>query len=710
MATLAGDLAAGTTDSFYSSPLRIDFQRSADFAALGSAADTVAPVVGTFSPSAASSVARTDALTFHVTDDQDLASIIVSVAQGSDPAEIAYNGSAFVAPYLASSTLNAITDGFSFSLTRTAGWQRSSITVRVTAVDTAGNVTTETASFTVTNPPPGPVIDTFSPSASSSILLTDSVSFHVTDETALASAVVLVTQGSDPVEVAHNGSAFVGPYLASSTRSVITGGYAFVLVRDAGWQRSALTVAATAVDGQGNVTSASAAYTVTNPPAAPVIGSYSPSAAASITRTTALTYHVTDETSLGPVLVWATQGSDPVETVHDGSSFVAPYAAGSTRSSISGGYAYSIVRAGGWQRSALTLSTKAVDGQGNVTTSTASFTVTNPPAAPAVDTFSPAAAASILRTAALTFHVTDETSLAVIDISVAQGSDPVEVIYNGSFVAPYAAGSTRSSISDGYSFSLVRAGGWQRSAITLTIRAVDGQGNVTTTTAAFTVTNPPGAPTVGTFSPADSSSISKTTAATFHVTDETLLLRAVVYATHSTGLVELVHDGSAFKAPYAVGSTRSSISGGYAFAVSRTGNWPAAGLVLTIIASDAQGNETTGTYTLTITDAPAVDAEGPVVSNITPAAGSALAATTALGFDVTDDSGLFRRITVALSFGSGRPDETVYDSRGFRPYYSAGSTVTSIEGGLRFSVKRTGGWPAAPSIYIDPIDLSGNEV
>jgi len=597
MTTQDGALATGTTDSLYTSSLRIDFQRAGNLASLGGVVDASAPTVDTFSPSAASTIARSDALTFHVTDASTLVSITVSAAQGSDPAEVIYNGAAFVAPYAASSSVNAISGGYNFSVTRTNGWQRSSITLRIVAVDQAGNVTTQTASFTVTNPPTGPVVDTFSPSDASSI-----------------------------------------------------------------------------------------------------------------TRTTAVTYHVTDETSLGTVVVYAAQGSDPVETVHDGTSFLAPYAAGSTRSSISGGYAYSIVRAGGWQRSALTLSTKAVDGQGNVTTSTASFTVTNPPAAPAVDTFSPAAAASILRTAALTFHVTDETSLAVIDISVAQGSDPVEVVYNGSFVAPYAAGSTRSSISDGYSFSLVRAGGWQRSAITLTIRAVDGQGNVTTTTAAFTVTNPPGAPTVGTFSPADSSSISKTTAATFHVTDETLLLRAVVYATHSTGLVELVHDGSAFKAPYAVGSTRSSISGGYAFSVSRTGNWPAAGLVLTIIASDAQGNETTGTYTLTITDAPTVDAEGPVVSNITPAAGSALAATTALGFDVTDDSGLFRRITVSLSFGSGRPDETVYDSRGFRPYYSAGSTVTSIEGGLRFSVKRTGGWPAAPSIYIDPIDLSGNEV
>lgn len=597
MGTASGDLSSGTTDSFASGLARIDFFRGGDFASLGGVVDIAAPTVDSLSPSAASSILRTDALTFHVTDAGTLASITVSVAQGSDPAEVIHNGSAFVAPYSASSTRSSITNGYAYSVTRTGGWQRSSITLRIVAVDSAGNVTTETASFTVTNPPTGPVVDTFSPSDASSI-----------------------------------------------------------------------------------------------------------------TRTTAVTYHVTDETSLGTVVVYAAQGSDPVETVHDGTSFLAPYAAGSTRSSISGGYSYSIVRAGGWQRSALTVTTKAVDGQGNITTTSASFTVTNPPAAPVVDTFSPAAAASILRSDALTFHVTDETSLASIVITAAQGSDPVEVVYDGSFRAPYAAGSTRGTITDGYSFSVVRAGGWQRSSITLTCKAVDGQGNVTTQTASFTVTNPPAAPTVDNFDPADESSIAKTASVSFEVHDETGLLRVVVYATHSTGLVELVHDGSAFQAPYDDASTRSAISDGYGFELARTGGWPAAGLVLTVIATDGQANVTTATYTLTITDAPAVDTGSPSISNVTPAPGSPLTPTSALGFDVTDDSGLFRRITVSVSYANGRPDEVVYDRRGFRPYYSAGSSVVSIEGGLRFSVRRAGGWPAAPHLYVDPIDMSGNEV
>ena len=599
MTTADGTLLPGIVESFYSSVGRIDFLQSGSFFALGAGGDTTDPVVDTFSPAAASSILRSDALTFHVTDASTIVSMVVTVAQGSAPAELIYNGAAFVAPYLASSTIGDITDGYAFSVERDNGWQSASVTLRVVAVDDAGNVATTSASYTVTNPPAAPVIDTFSPSALATILRSD-----------------------------------------------------------------------------------------------------------------ALTYHVTDETSLGPVVIWAAQGSDPVETVHDGTSFLAPYAAGSSRNSITGGYSYSIVRAGGWQRSALTLTTKAIDGQGNVTTTSAAFTVSNPPAAPVVDTFSPSAAASILRTDALTFHVTDETSIASIVISMAQGSDPVEVVYDGSFVAPYAAGSTRSSISNGYSFSLVRAAGWQRSAITLSVRVVDGQGNVTTTTAAFTVTNAPSSPVVGTFSPSDGSDIDKADNVTFHVTDETALLRIFVYATHSNGLVEVVHDGSAFKSPYVTSSTRTGGATDYTYDLTRTGDWPAAGLIVTAIAIDAQGNATTGTYTLTVTNPPdPPDVTAPEVSSISPTPNTPIGRNDPLFVNVGDAGGM-RRVVLYIVFpvsqGGTGAAEVVYDDA-FMPYYAARSSLNVSGSTYQFRIQRAGGWPSAPTLTVLPTDLAGNE-
>lgn len=444
----------------------------------------------------------------------------------------------------------------------------------------------------------------------------------------------------------------------------------------------------------------------------PVVDTFSPAAASSILRSDALTFHVTDASAIVSMVVTVAQGSSPAEVIYNGAAFVAPYLASSTIGDITDGYAFSIERDNGWQNASITLRVVAVDDAGNVATTTAAFTVTNPPAAPVVGTFSPSAAASILRTDALTFNVTDETSLASIVIWMAQGSDPAEIVYDGSFIAPYAASSTRNNISDGYSFSLVRTAGWQRSAITLTVRAIDGQGNVTTTTAAFTVTNAPSSPVVGTFSPTDGASIVKTDNVIFHVSDETALLRVFVYATHSNGLVEVVHDGSAFKSPYSASSTRSGASTDYTYDLTRTGDWPAAGLIVTAIAIDAQGNATTGTYTLVVTNPPAPpDETAPSVSSITPTPNTPIGRNDPLFVNVLDAGGM-RRVVLYIAFpvsdgGSGAV-EMVYDAA-FMPYYAARSSLTVSGSTYQFRIQRAGGWPSAPTLTVLPTDLAGNE-
>lgn len=441
--------------------------------------------------------------------------------------------------------------------------------------------------------------------------------------------------------------------------------------------------------------------------AAPTVDSLSPSASSSILRTDALTFHVTDAGTLASITVSVAQGSDPAEVIHNGSVFVAPYSASSTRSSITNGYAYSVTRTGGWQRSSITLRIVAVDSAGNVTTETASFTVTNPPAGPVVDAFSPAADSSIARADTITLHVTDETSLASVVICAQQGSLPVETIYVEAVPKFTYWGSTRSSISGGYEYVLRRDNGWQDADLTIITKAVDGQGNVTTDSTSFTVTDPPGAPTFDSFDPADESSIAKTASVSFQVHDAMGLASVLIFATHSTGQTEAVYDGSAFLPPYETLSTIAEIDDGYEVTIARTGDWPASNVTLYTTAVNNRGAVATDAYMLAVTDAPAVDTGSPSISNVTPAPGQ-LTATTPLGFDVTDDSGLFRRVIVLILY-SGKPAEVAYDGDAFLPYYVAGSSVASIEGGLHFSVKRAGGWPAAPRLKVIAIDRSGNE-
>lgn len=107
--------------------------------------------------------------------------------------------------------------------------------------------------------------------------------------------------------------------------------------------------------------------------------------------------------------------------------------------------------------------------------------------------------------------------------------------------------------------------------------------------------------------------------------------------------------------------------------------------------------------------APVVDTVPPEVGHFDPAPGTAIARTGSVAFDVTDDSGDFRRIFIVAYFPATGACEVVHDGDGFRGFYAARSSRTMITGGFRYTLLRSGGWPAAPTIQTFAIDRAGNE-
>jgi len=87
-------------------------------------------------------------------------------------------------------------------------------------------------------------------------------------------------------------------------------------------------------------------------------------------------------------------------------------------------------------------------------------------------------------------------------------------------------------------------------------------------------------------------------------------------------------------------------------------------------------------------------------TNLQPAAGSPIAADTVIQFDVIDP--LIDQVTVFVwaSFAATGVVETVYDGSNFQPLYTA-SQITTIPGGKRFFLRRSGGWPSTPEIRVD---------
>lgn len=98
----------------------------------------------------------------------------------------------------------------------------------------------------------------------------------------------------------------------------------------------------------------------------PELTDISPTPGTGMAATTPVTFNVTDAGGgLRRVLLVASFSfSEAPELVHDGATFTPPYASHSTRTPVAGGYAYSLLRKGGWP-SAFTLTPFAVDTAGN---------------------------------------------------------------------------------------------------------------------------------------------------------------------------------------------------------------------------------------------------------------------------------------------------------------------------------------------------------
>lgn len=100
------------------------------------------------------------------------------------------------------------------------------------------------------------------------------------------------------------------------------------------------------------------------------------------------------------------------------------------------------------------------------------------------------------------------------------------------------------------------------------------------------------APVISNITPAPGSNISPNQIVQFDVTDNIAFRRIVITALYPNGLHEVIHNGDAFTANYAVGSGRTNLVGGYRYTVIRNGGWTIGNNpTLLAYAIDTAGNE-----------------------------------------------------------------------------------------------------------------------
>lgn len=99
------------------------------------------------------------------------------------------------------------------------------------------------------------------------------------------------------------------------------------------------------------------------------------------------------------------------------------------------------------------------------------------------------------------------------------------------------------------------------------------------------------APTVSNFSPEAGTPISQSQAISFDVTDDYGLFRRImILVSFSSTDVEVVYDGDNFRTHYTTESTKTSITNGSRFSITRTGGWPSTP-TFEIYPIDTAGNE-----------------------------------------------------------------------------------------------------------------------
>lgn len=208
-------------------------------------------------------------------------------------------------------------------------------------------------------------------------------------------------------------------------------------------------------------------------------------------------------------------------------------------------------------------------------------------------------------------------------------------------------------------------------------------------------------PTLAVSSPAVGSTVAASDAITVQaVAVGGLVLVAVAVTFDDTSLpVERIYGADGLTAGYNT-STITAIPNGTQIAIRRNLGWPS-GFTFSASLVDGVGQLVTLAAHFNAT---AIGA--PTVSNLTPALTASILPTDTIGFDLAFGAPL-RDLIFSVEYAKLKTSELVYRDGAALPAFVV--TVTTIGGGLRFSIKRVDGWPASPSLVVKAIDILGRE-
>jgi hypothetical protein len=354
----------------------------------------------------------------------------------------------------------------------------------------------------------------------------------------------------------------------------------------------------------------------------------------------------------------------------------------------------------------------AQDAAGNSTSAYYTWAVTLPVNnAPAIALMSPASPGSIASTGTVTLDVTDADG----DLSSVVITCDGETAYTGgAWTANYTAGSSTVGITNGTRFVIVRAGGWLNGTLSVYVVGTDAGARTGSANFTWSVNFPTvHYPDAALVSPAYPGSIAATGSVTIDVTDADGDLASVSI----TAGIESVYALGAFSANF-TSSTRTAITNGYRFVLTRTGGWASSPLAVYLTAADAGGRLTYAYWSWAVTGA----GHRPVVTIVSPLPPNdeahKIPRSSHLRFRVTDvdgppgtGGGLEHFVPIIL-FPDGT-EALVHDGEEFRPRFRGSTrwpTSPPVDPGYEYDVVwHTGLWPQDPTLLPWAWDMTGLE-
>ncbi len=424
-----------------------------------------------------------------------------------------------------------------------------------------------------------PTVENYSPTPDGSVAFNAAVSFDVICETyPIDQVFILAYFSSGKTEVIFDRTDFTVKYTADSTLDDSDEhAWSFSIERTGGWYEDfAIAVVARNTDSVSSE-SITAEWTVTGS-TVPVVNGFTPSLVTVLDSEDQVQFDFTSPVGLSFLVEEiSVQFADTTitEVVYSAGAFTAKYdTAPNAKSNITDGHRFIILREGGWPGD-ISFQFILIDSDGTQSAVTSGAWALSSVPVTVVNNFDPVEDATVETHDSISFDITNGFAINTINLWVEFGGTSETIYADGEFKGQYAASSSTTPITGGFTFAIEREDGWLDDP-EIFWEVTDALNNVASGSATWDLDDAfTDSPIVTNFSPAPGQPFTANDALEFDIVDNLGITSLIIMATFGDDeqVCDVIFAGGTFRDKYRELSTVEEIENGYHFYVKPDHQW-----------------------------------------------------------------------------------------------------------------------------------------